>query len=74
MKTGDKVTVKSLEWYNANKNALGRVDNNGKGFYFMPEHAKYCGTTATVIDVYAGSYKISADNGKMWWEEWMLEK
>lgn len=74
MKTGDKVTVKSLEWYNAHKDKNGRVDNNGKGFYFMPEHAKYCGTTATVIDVYAGSYKISADNGKMWWEEWMFEK
>ena len=46
---GDKVKIKSIEWYNANKNSDGTVE--GVGDVFIDVMSEYCGRTATVVTV-----------------------
>ena len=71
-KVGDKVKVKSLEWYNA-------FSNNGKEYirhdraWFTKEMAEYCGKTALVVGVYNDSYDLDIDNKEWGWYDWMLE-
>ena len=71
-KVGDKVKVKSLEWYNA-------FSNNGKEYirhdraWFTKEMSEYCGKTALVIGVYNDSYDLDIDNKEWGWYDWMLE-
>lgn len=49
IKPGDKVTVRSIDWYNRNKDRYGVIRNpNGHGFDFDKVNSKYCGCTVTV--------------------------
>ena len=48
-KPGDKVRIKSLEWYNANKDETGRVMFDYIGF--CKEMAKYCGKVLTIMTI-----------------------
>lgn len=48
-KPGDKVRIKSLDWYNANKNETGRVMCDYIGF--CKEMAKYCGEVLTIMTI-----------------------
>lgn len=53
MKPGDKFTVKSLGWYNANKDKYGYINIKGG---FTPEMAKLCGKVVTVRMVLSKFY------------------
>lgn len=57
-KVGDKVRVKSLEWYNKNKDANGTVNVS---FGFIKDMMRYCGKEFTVTDVldYSDGYLLS---------------
>lgn len=76
-KVGDKVKVKSLEWYNANKDEDGNV-SNGADYWLIPSMAKHCGMKGTIVN---GSkcletYDISFDGinvSKFFWQDYMLE-
>ena len=48
-KPGDKVRIKSLDWYNANKDDDGRVFCSYIGF--CKEMAKYCGAVLTIMTI-----------------------
>lgn len=48
-KPGDKVRIKSLEWYNANKDETGRVMCDYIGF--CQEMTKYCGAVLTIMTI-----------------------
>lgn len=48
-KAGDKVRIKSLDWYNANKDEDGRVYCSYIGF--CKEMAKYCGAVLTIMTI-----------------------
>ena len=48
-KPGDKVKIKSLDWYNANKDETGRVMFDYIGF--CKEMTKYCGTVLTIMTI-----------------------
>lgn len=48
-KPGDKVRIKSLEWYNANKDETGRVMCGYIGF--CQEMTKYCGAVLTIMTI-----------------------
>ena len=48
-KPGDKVKIKSLEWYNANKDEDGRVMFDYIGF--CKEMTKYCGAVLTIMTI-----------------------
>ena len=42
---GDKVRVKSLDWYNANKNKFGKVELSSN--VFIPKMSILCGKECT---------------------------
>ena len=67
-KAGDKVKIKSLEWYNENKSETGFITFNYVNF--MPEMSRYCGEILTinqVVEVF-GQYTMS-ECGFLWTDE-----
>lgn len=70
-KVGDKVKIKSLDWYNENKSETGFITFNYVNF--MPEMSRYCGEILTinqVVEVF-GQYTMS-ECGFLWTDE-MIE-
>lgn len=59
-KVGDKVKIKSREWYEKWKNAYGRVLFSETGCIFSEDMDKYCGKEFTVIRI------NETLNGKRW--------
>ena len=73
-KVGDKVRVKSLEWYNSNKDGNGDVlPHSDKYLFFPKEMSEDCGKEFEVS--YVNSYGIYLLKGTKWyWEDWMFEE
>lgn len=74
-KIGDSVRVKSIGWYNDNKDYYGSVaigDLKPKFTYAM---SKYCGQVLTVDDLseYDGEYYMVEDDGVHVWADEMFE-
>ena len=73
-KVGDKVRIKSIDWYNENKDdeTYFSVD----GIYFIPGMSEYCGKEATIteIDECEEAFRINIDKGKYWYNEGMIEE
>ena len=71
-KEGDRVKIKSLDWYNENKDEYGYV--RCIDFLFTPEHSKYCGcefTISHITEFQIPSYLMES-NGHEWTDE-MIE-
>ena len=49
-KVGDKVRIKSLDWYNENKDEYGFVDFSTS--VFVPGMSQFCGKIVTIEDVF----------------------
>ena len=78
-KVGDKVRVKSLEWYNKNKDADNHVKligNNNGSYNFIKPMSEYCGQIVTIcgVDNVDEYYDIMDDNGDYFWTDEMFEK
>ena len=80
LELGQKVTIKSLDWYNANKNGYtGIVTLSTESF--VSDMSEYCGKTATIVDVFkdldgesdAIMYRIDLDNQGWNWTDEMFE-
>ena len=71
-KVGDKVRIKSLDWYNKNKDEFGNIDINDN-FTFYKDRSVYCGTIVTISVVYDDSYLVKEDNGGYFWIDEMIE-
>lgn len=71
-KVGDKVRIKSLDWYNENKDEFGVVDINDD-FAFYADRSKYCGKVFTISKVFDNSYLVNEDNGDYYWTDEMIE-
>lgn len=69
-KVGDKVRIKSREWYEKNKNISGNI-LFGDTLFIAAMH-RYCGNIATITSV-GDIYRIDIDNGKWGWTDEMLE-
>lgn len=74
-KVGDRVRIKSREWYEENK--LGDYINLG-GRRFNKYMASYCGREAIITDTSEGwekgyRYAIDIDNGEYSWDDDMIE-
>ena len=69
-KIGDRVRVKSLDWYEANKNEDGSVDCGIDSL--VDDMAKYLGKVAVIIAVDNDRYKIDIDNQEWGWTDEML--
>lgn len=72
-KVGDKVRIKSKEWYEENKNKEGRVN---VPFDFVSNMAKNCGMIAEikVANENCGFYKIDLDEEARVWSDEMFEE
>lgn len=64
-KFGDKVIVKSLDWYNENKDAFGNVK---VPCTFVEEMCKYCGNIFTIQNVGPNHYTLK-EVGYAWSDE-----
>ena len=69
-KVGDKVRIKSLAWYNSNKDENG--DTASGYISFLKVMSAYCGKECEVSYVFPnGMYYLK---GMQWyWADWMLE-
>ena len=73
-KVGDKVRIKSLDWYNKNKSkSHGTVACGGK--YFEYDMREWCGKTMTIIAAHKTcySYIMKEDGRKHFWTDEMIE-
>ena len=65
---GDKVRIKSIDWYNKNKDSNGNVVFSSKVFHFCwcenvrtvftKDMAKFCGKVVTIETVWTANYSI----------------
>lgn len=69
-KVGDKVRVKSLDWYNANKNQTGQIQCIGD--IFLEEMSKLCGKLVTIHSITKHGYYINEDDYT--WTDDMFEE
>ena len=74
-KVGDRVRIKSLDWYNDNKDSFGSVPIADKKPKFTYAMSKYCGQVLTVDDhtEYEGEYYMIEDDGRYVWADEMIE-
>lgn len=70
-KVGDKVRVKSLEWYNGEPQDKYGTIKLGYGWEFIKEMVQYCGKVIKISKIYDGAYKV--DDNPYHWQDWMLE-
>ena len=73
-KVGDKVRIKSIDWYNENKDLYGGFLVNGTPF--VPLMSEYCGKEATITAIVIRDkveFKINIDKGKFLYDEGMFE-
>lgn len=69
-KVGDKVRIKSREWYEANKDGKGVVPGV---CYFTPQMAILCGKTFTITVVCGDYYRLDGEARPYFFTEMMLE-
>lgn len=77
LELGQKVVIKSLDWYNSNKNEQTGIVELMTDF-FVEDMSEYCGKTATIVAVDGegeGSNinRIDLDNGDWNWTYEMFE-
>ena len=72
-KIGDKVKVKSHEWYEDNANYISEIECGNT--VFIPDMKCYCGTTVTIMKRFSHikCYAIEEDNGVHYWSDEMFE-
>lgn len=73
-KVGDKVRIKSIDWYNQNKDLYGGFLVNGTPFVSLM--SEYCGKEATITAIVIRDkveFKINIDKGKFLYDEGMFE-
>lgn len=71
-KVGDKVKIKSLDWYNENKAEDGRVYCDSYAI-FIQIMSNFCGQTVTISEVVDDVYGILEDDGEYSWADYMIE-
>lgn len=69
-KVGDKVRIKSKEWYDANKGSDGAVSPSTN---FLKSMVIFCGKEAVVTDIFDNCYSLNIDDGDYSWDDEMLE-
>lgn len=72
-KVGDKVRIKSIDWYNENKDKYGNVNDGKEGNIFISEMLQYCGKIATIIEIKYNNYRLDIDDSCWGWNDFMFE-
>ena len=86
LKVGDKVMIKSIQWYkellNDPRNPInyresGSISDDIVAFGFAKSMSKYCGKVATIRTAYYSRtipvYRIDLDNSSYFWAAYMFE-
>ena len=71
-KIGDKVRVKSLEWYYKNKSKYGRV-NCTESVFFDPNMSGFCGNILTIKNLNLDTEAYEVEENSYYWTDEMLE-
>ena len=72
-KVGDKVRIKSLDWYNENNvNGDDIIENIGI-FPFFPYMARFCGQVLTIKDIHITYYTMEETDSHTCWTDEMIE-
>lgn len=69
-KEGDKVRIKSLDWYNKNKDKFGEVRDNE--YIFVKSMTPYCDNILTIEDKTESCYLVKENT--FWWTDEMIEE
>ena len=72
-KVGDVVQIKSLDWYNENKDEDGWVCEEHMSS-FGCDMSEYCGMKAKISKISYNQYRIDIDDGHWEWCDYMLEE
>ena len=74
-KVGDKVRIKSLDWYNKNKRKDGniRYKHGAYPIFFTRYMSRFCGETLTIKCVHKGSYYMNETGSCEFWTDEMIE-
>ena len=70
-KVGDKVKIKSLDWYNENKDETDDIECSNN-IWFYREMSKFCGKVMTISHIRADHYTMVEDMVGYWTDE-MIE-
>ena len=68
---GDKVRIKSLDWYNENKNKIGSIYFDHANF--IPEMSRYCGEILTINRVVEEFEQYLVSECAFLWTDEMIE-
>ena len=72
LKKGDKVWVKSLDWYSDNCDSCGAIETEGNTF--VEDMKVYCGRRAIITDYVSDTFfQIDVDNGMWGWTISMVD-
>ena len=71
-KVGDRVRIKSLDWYNENKDLIHGFVNLGNGICFYSHMSNYCGKTMTISEISGCYYRMAKCVYNNWTDE-MIE-
>ena len=73
-KVGDRVRIKSLDWYNENKNHCGEIPLFKPSGLFVPDMSRYCNNIMTIKDIcYGTCYRMKEDFWNYNWTDEMIE-
>ena len=72
-KVGDKVLIKSVDWYYKNRDKIEQVDCSGT--CFIKSMVTFCGQVVTISSVQPSLefYHIKEDGGTFYWTDEMIE-
>ena len=73
-KVGQRVKIKSLDWYDENKDILGNIECGDA--LMNIKKSQFCGKIVTISSIsdVTDTYKIEEDNGQYIWTDDMIEQ
>ena len=72
-KVGDKVRIKSIDWYNANKTSYGSVLIPNSKYHFGERASKYCGNILTIRHIENDAYIMLEPSIEVFFTDEMIE-
>ena len=76
-KPSDKVRIKSIDWYNENKDKFGNIrykrDGSAYPVFFSKYMSNFCGEILTIKSVFNHSYHMNETSSCEFWTDEMIE-
>ena len=72
-KVGNKVRIKSIDWYNLNKGPLSKAVELINGPRFIEQMSCFCNKIMTITDIKENVYRMKEDDSTFDWTDDMIE-